>query len=53
MDERELTCVFSDTLQEDFRDGVSEIAEVGLDSIMNDGILKEIPFFSTAITVYK
>ena len=53
MDERELSCAFSDTLREDFRDGVSEIAEVGLDSIMNDGILKEIPFFSTAITVYK
>lgn len=53
MEERELSSAFSDSLREDLIGSFSELAEIGLDNIMEDGILKEIPFFSTAISLYK
>ena len=31
----------------------SELVEVGLDSILNDGLLKEIPIISTVISTYR
>lgn len=44
---------FEDSLVENAISTVSELAEVGLDAIMNDGLLKEVPFISTIISVYK
>lgn len=44
---------FSNSLQEETVGCLSEIMEVGLDSILEDGILKDIPFISTAISMYR
>ena len=43
---------FSDSLNEEVKGCVSDIAEVGLDSFLDDGILKDIPFISTVVSVY-
>ena len=32
---------------------INSLLEAGLDSIMEDGILKDIPFVSTAVALYK
>ena len=48
-----LSVAFSDSLEVDVAEWVGELAEIGLDSIMDEGILKEIPFLSTAISLYK
>lgn len=48
-----LTSSFEDSLSDNVFSVVSELAEVGLDAIMNDGLLKEVPFLSTIISVYK
>ena len=53
MEENSLSIAFGDSLKEDTTAFVSELAEVGLDAIMDDGILKDIPFFSAIISVYK
>ena len=53
MEENSLAIAFSDTLSADVVECVSEFAEIGLDAIMEEGVLKEIPFVSTAISVYK
>lgn len=44
---------FSDSLQAEVTGCLSNIMEVGLDSIMGDGILKDVPFISTAISIYR
>lgn len=44
---------FEDSLVKNSISAVSELAEVGLDAIMNDGLLKEVPFISTIISVYR
>lgn len=49
----ELANAFEDTLKEESLSVISDLAEVGIDSIMDDGILKDIPFLSTAIGLYK
>lgn len=52
-DIKSLSCAFSDTLNEDALSCVSEYAEMGLDAILEDGVLKEIPIVSTAVAVFK
>lgn len=52
MDELSLVKSFNDSLGSDTADIIGEFAELGLDSIMDDGILKEIPFVSTAISMF-
>ena len=32
---------------------ISEYAEIGLDAVMEEGVLKDIPIVSTAIALYK
>ncbi len=44
---------FSDSLTDETIDCLSDIMEVGLDSILEDGIVKNIPFISTAISLYR
>lgn len=53
MEEKSLACSFGDSLSEEVSGCVGEYIEVGLDSIMEDGILKDIPFISTVISLYK
>ena len=31
----------------------TSLLEVGLDAVMDDGILKEVPILSTAVSLYK
>ena len=44
---------FGDSLNTNVTDLTGSLVEVGLDSIMDDGLLKDIPFLSTAISVYR
>lgn len=53
MEEKSLSIAFSDSLKEESVACISDLAEVGLDAIMDDGILKEVPILSTAVAVYK
>lgn len=53
MEERNLTIAFEDSLAEPVAGSIETYAEIGLDSIMDDGLLKEIPFISTAVAIYR
>lgn len=44
---------FGDSLNDEAIGCLSDIAEVGLDSILEDGVIKDIPFISTAISLYR
>lgn len=47
-----LSLALSESLNDDVTSLVSDIAEIGIDSVMKEGILKEIPFLSTVVGVY-
>lgn len=53
MVEKSLSVAFGNSLSEEAVVCVSGLAEVGLDTILEDGILKEVPILSTAISIYK
>ncbi len=53
MEEKSLSISFADSLAEESISCIGEYAEIGLDAIMEDGILKDIPIVSTAIAIYK
>lgn len=53
MKEDSLLVAFSDSLKEETVTSVSELVEVGLDSILEDGLLKDVPLLSTTIALYK
>lgn len=53
MEERSLSKAFADSLKEDTVSCIGEYAEIGLDAVMEDGLLKDIPIVSTAIALYK
>lgn len=53
MEEKSLSVAFADSLKEESISCVSEYVEMGLDAVMEDGILKDIPIVSTAIALYK
>ena len=53
MEENSLSIAFGDSLKEDAVTCISDLTEVGLDAIIEDGILKDIPLLSTAIAIYK
>lgn len=53
MEEHSLSIAFSDSLKEETVACISDLTEVGLDAIIEDGILKDIPLLSTAIAIYK
>ena len=44
---------FSKLIISDSTETIANIAELGLDSILDDGLLKDIPLLSTAIAVFK
>ena len=53
MTENPLAISFRDSLTEEVSGCVTDFAEIGLDSVMEDGLLKEIPFLSTAVSLYR
>lgn len=53
MEIKSLVTSFENSISEEVFGCATELAEVGLDAIMDDGLLKEIPFVSTAISIYK
>lgn len=53
MDVKSLALSFSDSLTEEVSGCVGEFVELGIDSMMEDGLLKDIPFISTAVSIYR
>lgn len=53
MIEKNLSIAFADSLKDEAMSCIGEYAEIGLDAVMEDGILKNIPIVSTAIALYK
>ena len=53
MEDKSLSTAFADSLTEEAVSCISEYAEIGLDALMDDGILKDIPIVATAISLYK
>lgn len=53
MEEYSLSIAFSDSLKENAIGCISDLADVGLDSILEDGLFKDLPIFSTVISLYK
>ncbi len=49
----DLTTSFSQSINENAQSILSEVAEIGIDSILDEGLLKEIPLVSTVISLYK
>ena len=53
MEEKSLSIAFGDSLKSEVIACASDYLELGLDAITNEGILKEIPFVSTVVALYK
>ena len=53
MEEKSLSIAFADSLTEDAISCIGDYTEIGLDAVMDDGILKDIPIVSTAVAIYK
>jgi len=53
MKDNSLSIAFGNSLKEDVVSCITDLTEVGLDAIMDDGLLKDIPFVSTAISLYR
>ena len=53
MDKENLVGSLEDSLTENMFDTVGDLAEVGLDAVMDDGVLKDIPILSTVVGLYR
>lgn len=53
MDKNDLSFSMSQSITEECSELVSSIAEVTLDSVLEDGLLKDIPIIASAIFIYK
>ena len=53
MDRQSLALSFSDSLTEEVSSCVGEFVEIGVDSVLEDGLMKDIPFISTAVSIYR
>ena len=49
----ELVVSLENSLSSDICDTVGDLVEVGLDAVMDDGILKDIPILSTVVGLYR
>lgn len=49
----ELVVSLENSLSSDIFDTVGDLVEVGLDAVMDDGILKDIPILSTVVGLYR
>ena len=48
-----LTDSMSNSINSEVVGLISNIGEVGIDAALNEGILKEVPFISTAVSIYR
>lgn len=53
MENRNLPYALCDSITDEARNAVTNILEVGLDSIFDDGLLKDVALLSTATSLYK
>lgn len=44
---------FKNSITDETTEIVSNIGEIGLDAFLNDGLLKNVPFLSTVVSIYK
>ena len=51
--ENNLSTALSNSISNEVETTATALLEVGLDSIMDDGLIKEVPILSTAISLYK
>ena len=51
--EHDLSIALSDSISKEATSLTTDFLEIGLDAVMDDGILKEIPILSTAVGLYK
>ena len=53
MKDNELPGALCDSITEEARNAAVDVLELGLDSILEDGLLKDVPLLSTAVSLYK
>lgn len=53
MESNNLPGALCDSIANEAENAIADILEVGLDSVLDDGLLKDIPLLSTVISVYK
>lgn len=53
MNPKSLSSSFADSIAAETLNACANIGEIGLDSFMNDGLWKDIPFLSTVASIYK
>ena len=53
MEEQSLALSFGNSLTEEVSGITGEYVEIGLDALVEDGILKDIPIVSTAVSIYR
>ena len=53
MEEKSLSSSFGESLRETIVDSVTDYVEIGLDSVLEDGLLKDFPIASTVVALYK
>lgn len=53
MEEKSLSSSFGKSLKESIADPVIDYLELGLDSVLEDGLLKDFPVASTVVALYK
>lgn len=51
--EDSISYALSDSISDESQSVAAELMEVGLDSVMDDGLLKEVPILSLAVSLYK
>ena len=52
LEKDKLSKSFNDSLQTQLAPIATDFAEIGLDSLMSEGLLKDVPFVSTVISLY-
>lgn len=53
MDEKSLSVAFGESIKEISVEVVSDYAEIALDSVLEDGLLKDFPIISTVVALFK
>ena len=53
MEDNNLSLALCNSISEEAINALTEIAEIGLDSVWNDGLLKDIPVIFNAFSLYK
>lgn len=49
----DLSSAMQNSITEDVNNVLTNIGEIALDSVVEDGLLKDIPIISTVINIYK